>query len=70
MKKQDKIITAVILICLLAFAGILYYKFSRTNLKRYTKTVIYKEVIKETHDSVWYQVSLRCCMYVNRQGGK
>ena len=57
MKKQDKIITAVIAICLLSFAGILYHKCSRTNLERYPKSVIYKEVIKETQDSVWYQVN-------------
>ena len=57
MKKQDKIITAVIVICLLAFVVILYHKCSRTNLKRYPKALIYKEVIKETHDSVWYQVN-------------
>ena len=57
MKKQDKIITAVIVICLLAFVVILYHKCSRTNLKRYPKALIYKEVIKETQDSVWYQVN-------------
>lgn len=57
MKNQDKIITAAIVICLLTFAAILYHKCSRTNLKRYPKAVIYKEVIKETHDSVWYQVN-------------
>ena len=57
MKKQDKIITAVIVICLLAFVGILYHKCSRTNLKRYPRALIYKEVIKETHDRVWYQVN-------------
>lgn len=57
MKNRDKIIMAVIVICLLAFVGILYYNCTRTDLKHYPKVVIYKEVIKETNDSVWYQVN-------------